>query len=932
MGFSQDPSYFIIGEEALKNAEIYSVLQTRDLRLYIATNEGLYEYKHGAMNPILSSRQQNGIALFNLRENSKGEVFCYNLTGQIFIINKNRLELFNSIPDTMLAPHMSMEFDAQDNLLFKSKGCYRISRTAIDVLISGDKEFFLGLSKLPDNRIFIAKKNLDTLYQIKKGKIQRVKSPFHNTSLTPTGFIYALDGKLVHSHLLNQVYSKDVQNRKYSSDTKYVQFTPKEIWRRRNSSGIETLEKRNGKVEVVHQFFTDFFISDIAKGYSGELFLGTFGKGLIVVPDQDIEQHRLKGLDNTITSIVAGKNNSIFLADKTKGILKYEDNKVKKVAIDFDYVPTRIFYLKKHADRRSNTEGLFYGPGFQGALKNIDPIDDTRVLISTSQGVYTNSANLLLHDHLWERVAPQKEYFRLKDSNVRCQDAVYAPNENSIYIAAITSLFKLKENGEKEVLTYKGSNIIANDLMWYKDQLWAATQNHGILIIETGKPPVSLSPKLDFVDKIVYREGHIYISHKSGFQIFDTKNESWETIGLAEGVENGSVKDFTISEDYIWFLSNNKLISIPLQREQKTKLNMEINIDSLLVSGKSIFPFSKANLNHKKNKLEVYLNFKGIIYEKEAFYKYQLKGFDEVEQQVSVLKPKITYNYLPPGAYSFVLKTVYRDNESAPVVYDFVIKKAFWKTWSFYLFSLLGAILTVMFYYRLRNKKIARKNHLQLERQRLKTNSLESELRALRAQMNPHFIFNSLNSIQDLILKEDTDASYDYIVLFSDLVRNSLTYSEQGFITLEEEVKFLETYLTLEKLRFGDAFTFKINSEKLEAKLPSLIVQPFVENAIIHGLFHKEGRKELSIDFIKHPSGIQCTIKDNGVGRSRSREIQKRQGVATSSYALKAIKKRLKILGEKHQLEVGFTITDLNDQAGNDAGTKVVLILPNLLQ
>ncbi len=128
--------------------------------------------------------------------------------------------------------------------------------------------------------------------------------------------------------------------------------------------------------------------------------------------------------------------------------------------------------------------------------------------------------------------------------------------------------------------------------------------------------------------------------------------------------------------------------------------------------------------------------------------------------------------------------------------------------------------------------------------------SLEKELiainlTALRSQMNPHFIFNALNSIQDLVLKEDTEASYDSIVLFAELIRNTLNYSNQDFISIEKELDFLKVYLQLEKLRFGSDFNYTISFNSTEnIDVPSLLIQPFIENALVHGLMHKDGKKK----------------------------------------------------------------------------------------
>ena len=258
------------------------------------------------------------------------------------------------------------------------------------------------------------------------------------------------------------------------------------------------------------------------------------------------------------------------------------------------------------------------------------------------------------------------------------------------------------------------------------------------------------------------------------------------------------------------------------------------------------------------------------------------------------------------------------------------MQKPYWQTWWFILLTLLSLFFLILLYVNSRTKKINKKAGEKLERQQLKANLIETELRAMRSQMNPHFIFNSLNSIQDLILQEDTDASYDYIVLFSNLVRNTLHYSNENFIPFDKEIAFLETYLKLEALRFDDSFTYKIERNDLkDISLPSLILQPFVENALIHGLFHKEGKKSLEIRFTKAGTFLSCVIRDNGIGRENAKNIKIRQRSKHKSFALVTIEKRLNILKNKYGNEVGYTIKDL--QSNNEStGTEVSIVLPFL--
>ncbi|EZH74247.1 hypothetical protein ATO12_15385 [Aquimarina atlantica] len=248
-----------------------------------------------------------------------------------------------------------------------------------------------------------------------------------------------------------------------------------------------------------------------------------------------------------------------------------------------------------------------------------------------------------------------------------------------------------------------------------------------------------------------------------------------------------------------------------------------------------------------------------------------------------------------------------------------------------------GVVIIILFYciYAIVNyfKKLNIRNEKKLElaykelKESKKTELALLQLKSLRSQMNPHFIFNSLNSIQDLILQQNTDSSYDYVVLFSQLVRNTLNYSNKNFIAIDKELEFLEIYLQLEKLRFEDDFTYRIQHTNTEGLLvPSLIVQPFIENALIHGLLHKTGKKRLTIDFT-FTDDLLCKVTDNGIGRKEAKKIQDRQGGRHESFALEAIQQRLEILKEQYGTAVGYQVFDLYDN-GYATGTKVEIRMP----
>ncbi|MEM8763525.1 MAG: histidine kinase [Bacteroidota bacterium] len=216
------------------------------------------------------------------------------------------------------------------------------------------------------------------------------------------------------------------------------------------------------------------------------------------------------------------------------------------------------------------------------------------------------------------------------------------------------------------------------------------------------------------------------------------------------------------------------------------------------------------------------------------------------------------------------------------------------------------------------------------EKFQLKHESFINKSKALRAQLNPHFFFNALNSIQHLILRKKNSEALTYLTKFSRLARNTLESSVDGYASLEEEVKMLVDYLQLESLRFDGVFSYDIqvleNVNAVEVEIPFMITQPFVENAIIHGILPKEeGEKKLHIHFEKKEEILVCTIDDSGVGRKKGKKPQTKHGSNKQSRGIEVTLARLKTMTPNPGI---LNIVDKTNENGEPLGTKVVLYLP----
>lgn len=206
----------------------------------------------------------------------------------------------------------------------------------------------------------------------------------------------------------------------------------------------------------------------------------------------------------------------------------------------------------------------------------------------------------------------------------------------------------------------------------------------------------------------------------------------------------------------------------------------------------------------------------------------------------------------------------------------------------------------------------------------------ESKFMNLRLQMNPHFLFNSLSSIQHLIVSKQTTKAYKYLTIFSNFLRSLLNYAEKNFIPLDEEIKILTMYVELESLRFDESFHFNISVDDNLSNdivfVPSLMIQPFAENAIWHGLLHKDGDKRLHIRFAADGGEVlHCIIEDNGIGREKAAAIKNNNISAKvhESKGIGIIRERLHLLQQKTGKPASVNFEDIEP-----SGTRVIINIP----
>ncbi len=398
---------------------------------------------------------------------------------------------------------------------------------------------------------------------------------------------------------------------------------------------------------------------------------------------------------------------------------------------------------------------------------------------------------------------------------------------------------------------------------------------------------------------------------KNGNLLISVGDQIYEYTGQDNNLKNPKMK-----LDFSGFKVNNQFI----KEDNRFKIN-EWN-------GLPVNPI----FEHFENNLE--FNFNAVNYHENSSvtYSWKLEGFDKNWSNFSDRK-FINYTNLPAGLYTFRVKAVDEAGKNVSVIqYRFEILTPFYKSFWFIFLVILSIGTIVYLVFTSRVKKIKRETSEKIINfQKL----AESELKALRAQMNPHFMFNTINSIQEIVLGNDDKTARIYFADFAKMMRMILENSTQKLITLEKEIDFLNLYLSFEKVRFKDKFEIElVVDDSLETSLinlPSMLIQPFIENAINHGLLHKEINGRLQVKFeeieFENEAFLKCNIEDNGIGREAAMSLNKWKEKNHQSISTTVNSERIELLNTIMENKKFYLfITDL--KAGELAtGTKVELLI-----
>ncbi|OFX52044.1 MAG: hypothetical protein A2046_16620 [Bacteroidetes bacterium GWA2_30_7] len=475
-------------------------------------------------------------------------------------------------------------------------------------------------------------------------------------------------------------------------------------------------------------------------------------------------------------------------------------------------------------------------------------------------------------------------------------------------------------------------------LRWneYLNALVIGTKGLGLLIFKDNKvfqinKTKGISGSL--VTSLQIKERDIWVGTDNGltkisFAQNDIQNFSISNITTKNGLISNEVNSLYMYNDLIFAGTNGGLTYFNTKSYLINKIPPPVYISGLSVMQKDTIISNGIELDYDKN--EITISYVGLSFKDAGNleYRYKLEGTTGNWQTTRLTH--IQYSKLAPGDYNFI---VYASNENGvwsktPAKISFVIHPAFWQTiWFRLLFILfIIAIVTMIYLYRLKIIK---------ERNKLSQKANKYMLLSMGKQLNPHFIFNSLNAIQGFIFKNDKQSSNEYISEFALLMRKTLYNSQNDFIPLADEIELLTSYIKLEVMRFNNKFTYEITVDKqLEIanwKIPPFILQPYIENAILHGLRYKDetGHLILKLNYVNNH--ILCSVEDNGIGREKSEIINKENRKGHISMASKITDNRINMINSLHNFNISMKYFDLQNENGLATGTRVDFVFPVIL-
>ena len=925
---AQNPySYAIDKSAGLPSNEVYDVFQDKNGFMWFATGEGLSKYD-GTKFSSYFSKKQTSKSGSNILQDKFGRVWYINFDGYLYYIENDDLKSFkqeNSIG--------YYEFGIIEDKLFT------IQKNQIEVF---DLNNLKLIRKIKFNNVYLKATHLSKKYfYIFTDKLLKIDYNLKVTSIKLPPELTNAKSVVIESNAedLYIISKTDGQFFQYSNKL----FTKKAVLK---GSIIQNLSFVNNKLwlattrglfEYDDSKFTNYFkeynISSIFKDAENKYWISTLNNGLLYVPNF----------------------NSILWKCKTKPVTLFSDNEIITIGYENDILrelnsttfKEKIIYngksnhevYKIFKDRNTYfiTSNNFKIIGkstteINNAVKDIVKIDDKFYAFAASGvcGIFYLDAT---KKSVWD--ALYLKYYNKNNTtfnearllvNVRGKAVAYNSANQSIYFATNIGLFAQKPDSHREIL-YKNQPVFCQKMYCYKNSIYLLSNENKLLKINQNNQisQENISNGItDDIKNIRLIDDKMFLFTDNAIFQYHLQTKKIAKIQII--TPDVSVSDITtLSNKTILATSDGLIIKFNsnLSDENLPKLRLNnVLVDDKVAASKNL-AFDENNLSFDFSVLAYLPNTKFPI-----SYKINNGKWVLLEDNQRSLK----LSSLAAGDYAIQFKIENLEKTENQIInYNFSIQKPFWESSVFIVFCIL--VLMAFFYllYKSKLKKIQKKNQIEINRISLENSLNESKLTAIQSQMNPHFFYNALNTIQSYILSNDKREAITYLNKFSSLTRIILELTEKNYISIQEEIKTITLYLDLEKARFFNDFNYTITvDEQIDTeltKIPTMLLQPFIENAIKHGLLHLKRMKLLTIDFRRNDNALEIWIDDNGIGRKKSGELNATNRKNHMSFATNAISKRLEILNKNKTNKITVQYVD-KLEFEESIGTKVIINIP----
>jgi len=504
---------------------------------------------------------------------------------------------------------------------------------------------------------------------------------------------------------------------------------------------------------------------------------------------------------------------------------------------------------------------------------------------------------------------------------------VYFDRNQDLWFSNVNGLSKYADGRlERYFLDNLALTNRINDIKETSDgTMILATDGYGIVCIKDKKIVHQVDQKNGLSDnickKLFVRDNAIWVVTNNGINkiLLHEGGPSIETFEYTNALLKDDVNDLYIDKDTVYFATNNGLVYFHYAQKNKIDAAPKVYVSSIL-SNKVVLSLNTPTLMLSPSNNSISFTYSAVDFQNKSItYRYRLKS---KANWTETKNRRLEFSSLEPGKYTFELSA--RTNNSTwsePQRVPFILQERFWQTtW----FMLLIFALAGLAFYKLAVIVTKRQKDKEQEKLLMINKVLMLEQRALQAMMNPHFVFNVMNSIQHYINTKDTTSANKVLTGFAKLIRKNLEICTKSYISLEEELEYLELYLSLEKKRFGNKLKYSIQIgerlDKEEIKIPSMLLQPYIENAIWHGIMPKEDGGNIEIVMEQRNDFMQIKIADDGVGIDNSLKHNKGKHI---SHGMSLTQERINLLNRIESNKIQIAVAQ-----NGDSGTLVTISIP----